>query len=111
MGVAAIGEGDLDTLVNAVADDFRQAKLSPANFALAEMAERLTVAPAEMGAPDVEKLRSHGFDDEAISEAYQAASYFNYINRIADGLGVDLEPEMPPEPPDWKRPGGTGQHC
>jgi hypothetical protein len=33
----------------------------------------------------------------------QVIAYFNYINRIADGLGTDLEPEMPAEPPDWGR--------
>ncbi len=38
---------------------------------------------------DVEALRGHGFDDVAITIAAQVISYFNYINRIADGLGVD----------------------
>ena len=36
-------------------------------------------------------LRAHGFDDAAISSAVQVVAYFNYINRVADGLGVDLE--------------------
>lgn len=43
---------------------------------------------------DVEALRAEGLDDRAISDAVQVISYFNYINRIADGLEVDLEPEM-----------------
>ncbi len=47
-----------------------------------------------MGAADVEALRAHGFDDVAINDAVQVIAYFNYINRIADCLGVDLEPEM-----------------
>jgi alkylhydroperoxidase family enzyme len=42
----------------------------------------------------VEYLRQKGFSQSAISDAAQVISYFNYINRIADGLGVDLEPEM-----------------
>jgi hypothetical protein len=33
----------------------------------------------------------------------QVISYFNYINRVADALGTGLEPEMPPEPPGWRR--------
>lgn len=43
---------------------------------------------------DIELLRSVGLDDRAIHDAVQVISYFNYINRIADGLEVDLEPEM-----------------
>lgn len=50
-----------------------------------------------MDAGDVARLRQHGFADEQISDAAQVIAYFNYINRIADGLGVDLEPEMRPE--------------
>ncbi len=41
-------------------------------------------------------LRAAGFSEEAISDAAQVIGYFNYINRVADSLGVDLEPEMPP---------------
>ncbi len=100
----AIDEDAIDEAVQRVADDYRKAPLTPAARALADMAYRLTREPWEMGATDVEKLRANGFDDEAIHDAYQAAAYFNYINRIADGLGVDLESSMPPEPADWKRP-------
>ena len=59
-----------------------------------DYAHKLTVAPASMTQDDVEQLRLHDFDDEAITDIAQVASYFNYINRIADGLGVDLEEEM-----------------
>ena len=51
-----------------------------------------------MAQADVADLRSHGFDDRAIHDAAQVTAYFNYINRVADGLGIDLEPEMPPPP-------------
>ena len=44
-----------------------------------------------MGPDDIAKLRAHGFDDEGISSATQVIAYFNYINRIAEGLGVPLE--------------------
>lgn len=48
-----------------------------------------------MSADDVETLRGYGFDDRAIHDAFQVAGYFNYINRVCDGLGVDLEEWMP----------------
>ena len=43
---------------------------------------------------DVKRLRDLGLSDRAITDATQVISFFNYINRVADGLGVDLEPEM-----------------
>ncbi len=59
--------------------------------ALLDYAERLTEDPAALGPTDVEALRSHGLDDEAISSATQVIAYFNYINRIAEGLGIAHE--------------------
>ena len=47
-----------------------------------------------MGAADADELRAHGWDDTAIHDAIQVIAYFNYINRVADCLGVDLEPHM-----------------
>jgi hypothetical protein len=49
-----------------------------------------------MGQADIDALRGQGLSDRAINDAVQVIAYFNYINRVADGLGVDLEPEMPP---------------
>ena len=51
----------------------------------------LSTTPAPMGPEGVERLRGAGFDDRAIHDATQVIAYFNYINRIADGLGVDRE--------------------
>ncbi len=47
-----------------------------------------------MAKTDVKNLEASGFSQEAISDTAQVVGYFNYINRIADGLGVDLEPDM-----------------
>jgi len=47
---------------------------------------------------DITQLRQLGWCDQSIHDAVQVISYFNYINRIADALHVDLEPEMPPYP-------------
>lgn len=69
--------------------------------ALLQYAERLTLSPGSVEAIHVEALRVVGLDDRAIHDAAQVTAYFGYINRIADGLGVDLEPEMKAhQPPD-----------
>jgi uncharacterized peroxidase-related enzyme len=85
-------------LLAAVRADWREADLSPEDRALCAFAERLTHHPAEMGEVDVASLRTAGFDDLQIHDAIQVVSYFNYINRVADAVGVDLEEEMPADP-------------
>ena len=58
-------------------------------------AEKLTLSPAAMVEADVLALRALGFDDVQIHDLIQVVSYFNYINRVADAVDVELEPEMP----------------
>lgn len=67
--------------------------------ALCAYAEKLTLAPARMTAADLEPLRRAGLTDEGVHEAIQVTAYFNYINRVADAVHVDLEHEMPAYPP------------
>jgi uncharacterized peroxidase-related enzyme len=59
-------------------------------LALLNYAEKLTLKPGEMIAADISEMRSHGCDDGQILEANQIISYFNYVNRSLNGLGVDL---------------------
>ena len=54
-------------------------------------AVRLTREPASVGPADVDALREVGFDDRAILDICQVTAYYNYVNRLADGLGVELE--------------------
>ena len=61
---------------------------------LLDYTAKITKAPATCREDDVEALRSAGATDEEIHATVQVCSYFNYINRVADALGVDLEPEM-----------------
>jgi len=77
--------------VHAVVTDWRSAGLSEADQALCGFAEKLTLRQTEVGADDLEALRSLGFDDRAIHDATQVIGYFNYITRVADGLGVEPE--------------------
>ena len=78
--------------------NWRTAGLEREDHALCAYAEKLTRAPATMTEADVDTLRAVGFDDEAIHDGIQVISFFNYINRIADAVHVDLEPEMAPYP-------------
>lgn len=85
-----------DAFVHAVARDWRSAPLSSADRALCEYAARLTHRQHEMTADDVDVLRRHGFDDTAVHDAVQVIGYFNYITRVADGLGVEPEDFIEP---------------
>ena len=55
-------------------------------------------AEASLDLSDAGVLRAHGWDDVAIHDAIQVIGYFNYINRIADAVGVEDEPEWGEEP-------------
>jgi len=74
-----------------VRDDWRSAPLAPADRALAEFAVALTRAPSAPAGPRLDALRAAGFDDEALLHATEITAYFNFVNRLADGLGVELE--------------------
>ncbi len=65
--------------------------------ALLDFVVKLTRTPGEMKPSDLDALRQQSLSELAIHDIVQVAAYFNYINRIADVLGVDLEPEMPPK--------------
>ena len=70
--------------------------MSEPEQALLDWAEKVTVKISEVGQANVDALCAAGFSDDAISDAAQVIAFFNYINRIAESLGVDLEPEMRP---------------
>jgi uncharacterized peroxidase-related enzyme len=61
--------------------------------ALCDYAIKLTAAPATVGREDADALRALGWDDAAIHDATQVIAYFNYINRVAEGVGIEDEPE------------------
>ena len=54
-------------------------------------AAKLTERPADIFVKDIDQLKDVGFKDRAILDINQIVAYFAYVNRIADGLGVDLE--------------------
>lgn len=80
-------------MIDRFAQDWRTAGLDKATLALLVYSEKLTRTPQDCDQTDVDRLRAAGWDDRAIHDATQVCAYFNYINRVADGLGV--------EPEDW----------
>ncbi len=82
---------DDEALVEALSDDYRKAALGPADRAMLDFARKLTLTPASVGRADIEVLREAGFDDRAVHDICNVAAYYAYVNRIADGLGVELE--------------------
>ena len=56
-----------------------------------EYVAKLTLLPWTMEKSDVENLRENGFSDEAILDINQVAGYYAFVNRLAAGLGVELE--------------------
>ena len=80
--------------VDAVIADYRTAGLEPPVVALLDWCVKLTRTPGAMREEDTAGLRALGWTDEEILNAAGVCAYFNFINRLADGLGVDLEPEM-----------------
>ena len=70
------------------------AELPPRARAIVDYALLLTRTPWQASPEHLERLRAHGLDDTGILHVVAFTGWFNYINRIADGLGVDLEPDM-----------------
>lgn len=65
--------------------------MSEADAEMLRYSVKLTVSPASVGAADVDRLKAVGFTDTAVLDICQVVSYYNYVNRLADGLGVELE--------------------
>ena len=78
--------------MRAVARDPRGASLEPRDRAIADYAWKLTREPDAMVETDLAPLRAAGLTDDAILWLAEVVAYFNYVNRLADGLGVRLEP-------------------
>ena len=79
-----------------LSEDYSQLDLEPRDRLLCEWAEQLTVSPDFRGKHEaMEELRASGLDDRAILDATLVVAYFNFVNRLVMGLGVDLEEDGP----------------
>jgi len=82
-----------DALLAALTTDYTQARLSDTDRALLNYAVKLTTASQTIDQQDIQKLRDHGLEDRAIHDVCAITAYFNFVNRMANGLGVELEPD------------------
>jgi uncharacterized peroxidase-related enzyme len=83
-------------LVQAIKTDYHTANLDARTRAMLEYVEKATRTPDEMTPADLDVLREHRFSDEDILDMTHIMGYFNYINRVADALGFDPEPDYEP---------------
>jgi len=70
---------------------WRELDLSPRDRALCEVAEKLSATPTRMVPEDWQPLRDLGFDDKACLELGHIVGIFNYLTRLADGFGLQLD--------------------
>jgi uncharacterized peroxidase-related enzyme len=75
-------------MVQALKDDYHNAPISEQDRAMLDYVIQLTKDATRISPKDHERLRSVGFDDKGILQITLIASWFNYINRVADALGV-----------------------
>lgn len=78
-------------LATKIAEKGSEADLPPRLTAILRFAEELSRRPEEITRDDLAPLRNAGLDDRAVLEVVEITAYFNFVNRLADGLGVSLE--------------------
>ena len=77
-----------ETLVKALEEDYRTAPLADQDRVMLDFAVMVTKDATRITPADHDRLRAAGFDDRAILQITLIAAWFNYINRVADALGV-----------------------
>lgn len=77
-----------EELVRALQDDYRTAPISDVDLVMLDYVAQITRDATQITPEDHRKLRGVGFDDQGILQITLIASWFNYINRVADALGV-----------------------
>ena len=91
------GEGLLvltedEDLVRRLQDGDRAVVKDAADTAMLDYVEKLTLSPASVLREDVDGLRAVGFSDADVLDIAQVTAYYAFVNRLAEGLGVELEP-------------------
>jgi uncharacterized peroxidase-related enzyme len=77
-----------EKMVGALQEDYKTAPISEQDRVMLDYVVQLTRDATRLSLTDHERLRGVGFDDKGILQITLIASWFNYINRVADALGV-----------------------
>ncbi len=80
-----------DSLIEALRRDYRSAPITEQELVMCDYVVKLTKDAVQCSPADLDKLRAVGFDDKGLLQITLIASWFNYINRVADALGVGRE--------------------
>ena len=80
-----------DSLKTDLVADYRRADISDTDKLILEYAEKITRDAASIDRACVESLKDRGLSDHMLHDIVQVSGYFAYVNRLADGLGVELE--------------------
>ena len=86
-----------NNLAEAILSDYKRAPISKKEMAMLDYAVQLTEDTTKITPETHKKLRAFGFDDTAILQITLIASWFNYINRVADSLGIGRQNEFEKE--------------
>ncbi|MCB9892569.1 MAG: peroxidase-related enzyme, partial [Planctomycetes bacterium] len=84
-----------ETLIAHLEEDFERADLDPRRLAMLRYVATLTKKPWGIVDKDIDDLRAAGFGEQEILVIAEITSYFAFVNRIAAGLGVEIEPWVP----------------
>ncbi len=82
-----------NALADSLIEDYNSAPVSGEDLVMLRYVEKVTVAPSSVTGDDTESMRAAGFSDEEILDICQVSAYFAFVNRLASGLGVELEDE------------------
>ncbi len=86
-----LAEAQREQMAAALERDYRTAELNPRERAMLDYASKLTLTPKNVSAEDISRLRAEGLADRAIHDLCAITAYYAFVNRLADGLGVELE--------------------
>jgi uncharacterized peroxidase-related enzyme len=82
------------TLVKHLKTDPANASLDPQDKAMVDFALKLTREPAKVKREDIEFLQQYGFAEEQVVDIVLITCTFNFMDRLADGLGIELDPML-----------------
>ena len=90
----ALRAGGTVDLIAQLKANYRKADITEAEMAMLEYAELLTIQPSNVVKGDIDRLREVGWSDEDVIDIVHQTAMFNYMTRVADGLGIEPDDYM-----------------